>query len=75
MSGIPTAKEVITDDHRIRRHHRTLQYRGENTGLYVAAFDDGTTFFSRRQPRLYDASARPMALREVIPGSCVRPLP
>jgi hypothetical protein len=51
--------------------HRTLRYRGEDTGLYVAAFDDGTTFISRRQPRLYDASARPIASREVIPGTYV----
>jgi hypothetical protein len=51
--------------------HRTLRYRGEDTGLYVVAFTDGTTFVSRRQPRLYDASARPIASREVNPGAFV----
>ena len=51
--------------------HRTLQYRGEDTGLYFVAFTDGTTFFSRRQPRLYDAAAHPIAPREVIPETYV----
>ena len=51
--------------------HRTLHYRGEDTGLYVVAFDDCTTFFSRRQPPLYDAAARQMSPREVLPGSFV----
>jgi hypothetical protein len=51
--------------------HQTLRYRGEDTGLYAAAFDDGTTLVSRRQPRLYDALAQPIARREVIPGTRV----
>jgi len=51
--------------------HRTLAYRGEDTRLFVAAFEDGSVFISRRQPPLYDALARPMAPREIIPGSYV----
>lgn len=51
--------------------HRTLAYRGEATSLYVAAFDDGTMFFSRQQPPLYDAAAKRIASREVLPGSYV----
>jgi hypothetical protein len=39
--------------------HRTLRYRNEDTNLFVAAFDDGRMFFSRRQPSLYDRQARP----------------
>jgi len=49
--------------------HQTLRYRAEDTGLYVVAFTDGTTFVSRRQPRLYDASARQISPREVIRGA------
>ena len=51
--------------------HKHLRYRGEDTKLYVAAFDDGTMFFSRRQPALYDALAQLIAHREVPPGSYV----
>jgi hypothetical protein len=51
--------------------HRTLRYRDENTNLFVAAFDDGRMFFSRRQPPLYDRQARPIPAREVLPGSYV----
>jgi hypothetical protein len=51
--------------------HRTLTYRGEDTGLYVAAFDDGTLFFSRHQPPLYDAAAKRIEPREVLPGSYI----
>jgi hypothetical protein len=51
--------------------HNTLRYRGEDTGLFVVSFDDGTTFISRRQPRLYDASARPRAWREIFSGTKV----
>ena len=47
--------------------HRTMKYRGEDTRLYMVAFDDGTTFFSRQPPRLYDAAARQIPLREVVP--------
>jgi hypothetical protein len=50
---------------------RTLKYRGEDTGLFVLAFDDATTFVSRRQPKLYDAAARPIPPREVIPETYV----
>ena len=46
--------------------HRTLTYRGEDTGLYVAAFDDGTLFFSRHQPPLEDAAAKRIEPREVL---------
>jgi hypothetical protein len=49
--------------------HERLRYRGENTGLYVAAFEDGRMFFSHRQPPLYDQQARPIPVREVLPGS------
>jgi hypothetical protein len=48
-----------------------LRYRGEDTGLHVLAFDDGTTFVSRRRPPLYDAMAKLIAQREVPPGSYV----
>jgi hypothetical protein len=51
--------------------HKHLRYRGEDTKLYVAAFEDGTMFFSRRQPALYDALAQLIAHREVPPGSYV----
>jgi hypothetical protein len=51
--------------------HERLRYRGENTGLYVAAFEDGRMFFSHRQPPLYDRQARPIPTREVLPGSYV----
>ena len=51
--------------------HRTLRDRGEDTGLYVLAFTDGTMFFSRRQPKLYDAGARPVSSRELLPGTYV----
>lgn len=52
--------------------HRTLRYRGEDTGLYAAALEDGTTFFGRRQPALYDAEAAPISPCEVATGSRVR---
>ena len=51
--------------------HDHLRFRGEDTKLYVAAFDDGTMFFASQQPRLYDRLARPIAAREVLPGSYV----
>lgn len=51
--------------------HHTLKYRGEDTRLRVVALDDGTTFFCRRQPPLFDAMARPMSPCEVVPGSYV----
>jgi hypothetical protein len=51
--------------------HRTLRYRGEDTKLYVAAFDNGRMFFSRNQPPLYDRQARPIPPKEVLPGSYV----
>jgi hypothetical protein len=51
--------------------HERLRYRGDDTGLFVAAFDDGRMFFSRRQPPLYDRQARPIPAREVLPGSYV----
>jgi hypothetical protein len=51
--------------------HRTLRYRGEDTKLYCAAFEDGTMFFSRQQPPLFDAAALRIAMREVVPGSYV----
>jgi hypothetical protein len=51
--------------------HERLHYRGEDTHLHVVAFDDGQMFFSRHRPPLYDAMARPIAPREVVPGSYV----
>jgi hypothetical protein len=51
--------------------HQRLRYRGQDTGLHVLSFNDGTTFFSRRQPALYDATAKLLAQREVPPGSFV----
>jgi len=42
--------------------HERLRYRDEDTGLHVLSFIDGTTFFSRRQPKLYDAGARAEAV-------------
>ena len=51
--------------------HRRLRYRGEEISLYGLAFDDGTMFLSKRQPKLYDAKAKPIAAREVLPGSYV----
>ena len=50
---------------------RRLRYRGEDTGLYVAALTDGTMFLSRRPPRLYNSAAQPIPLCEVIPNSYV----
>ena len=52
--------------------HRTLRYRDEDTKLFVAAFDDGTMFFSDSQPPLYDRRAQPIPMREVLPGSYVK---
>jgi hypothetical protein len=52
--------------------HRTLRYRGEDTNLHVIAFEDRTMFFSREQPKFYDAGANPVAPREVPPGSYVK---
>jgi hypothetical protein len=51
--------------------HQRLRWRGEDTSLYGLAFDDGSTFFSKRQPRFYDAMAKPMTPREVLPGTYV----
>jgi hypothetical protein len=52
--------------------HRTLSYRNDDTGLYAAAFIDGTMFFSRQRPSLYDRQARPIPVREVLPDSVVK---
>jgi hypothetical protein len=51
--------------------HRTLRYGGESTDLYVVTFIDGTTFLSWRKPTFYDAAARRIAPREVVPGTNV----
>ncbi len=51
--------------------HRTLRYRDEDTKLFVAAFEDRTMFFSDRQPPIYDRHARPIPVREILPGSYV----
>jgi len=51
--------------------HQRLRYRGEDTNLYVAAFEDGRTFFSRLPPSIFDRQAKPMSSREVVPGSIV----
>lgn len=49
--------------------HDRLFYRGEDTKLYVVAFDDGTMFFATKRPQLYDRQAKPIASQEVLPGS------
>ena len=51
--------------------HRTLRYRGEDTGLHVLAFEDRTMFFSKQQPKLYDATAKLIPPREIRRGSYV----
>jgi hypothetical protein len=51
--------------------HQTLRYKGEDTGLHVLAFDDRRMFFSKQPPKFYDAVAKPIAPREVPPGSYV----
>ena len=51
--------------------HRTIRYKGEDTGLHLVAFEDRTMFFSKQQPKLYDAMAKPIVPREVPPGSYV----
>lgn len=51
--------------------HRTLRYRNENTKLYVATLEDGSRFFARHPPDLYDRQACPTPMREVLPGSYV----
>jgi hypothetical protein len=51
--------------------HRTLRYRDDDTGLHVLAFEDHTMFFSKQQPKFYDAMAKPVAPKEVLPGSYV----
>lgn len=51
--------------------HQRLRYRGEDTKFYVAAFKDGTMFFSTQQPKLYDRKANPIPPQEVPPGSYV----
>jgi len=52
--------------------HVRLRYRGEETRQYALAFDDRTMFFSARQPKLYDRMAKPIAPREVPPGTYVK---
>lgn len=52
--------------------HQRLLYRGEDTGLYAVALENGKTFFSRRQPALYDRQANLISTREVPPGSYVK---
>ena len=51
--------------------HRTLSYRGEDTGLFVIAGQDGSEFFSRKKPALFDSMAKPVAAREILPGSII----
>jgi hypothetical protein len=51
--------------------HKRLRYRRDETGLYVAAFDDERMFFATRRPDLYDRQARLIEPREVRPGSYV----
>jgi hypothetical protein len=51
--------------------HERLRYRGEDTGLHLLAFTDGQVFISRDRPRLYDAAARAIPSREVLPGTYV----
>jgi hypothetical protein len=51
--------------------HQTLRYKGEDTRLHVLAFTDRTMFFASQRPKLYDAMAKPIAPKEVPPGSYV----
>jgi hypothetical protein len=51
--------------------HQRLRYRDEDTGLYAVVLDDGTMFFSHSPPPLYDARAKRIPVREVLPGSYV----
>jgi len=51
--------------------HMRLRYRGEETRQFALAFEDRTMFFSPHKPPLYDAAAKRIASREVLPGSYV----
>lgn len=59
------------DDRSVRRFASAASIQGEDTKLYVAAFQDGTMFVSDRQPQLYDRRAKPIPPMEVLPGSYV----
>jgi hypothetical protein len=52
--------------------HQRLLFHGEQWLFYVLALNDGQVFLARRQPPLYDRSARRIATREIPPGSTVR---
>jgi hypothetical protein len=71
MATIPSGSAVCRIKVAFAALHRTLAYRGEDTGLYVVAAEDGTMFFSRRQPPLYDSMARSMPMHEVLPKSVI----
>jgi hypothetical protein len=51
--------------------HQRLRWRGEDTSLYGIAFVDGTMFFARRQPPVFDARAKKIGAGEILPGSTV----
>ena len=54
--------------------HQRLRYRGEDTGFYVVALDDGTVFINGQPPLLFDRKARGITLRqlqEMLPGTRV----
>ena len=52
--------------------HRRLTYRAELWPFHVLAFDTGEVFLARRQPSLYDRSAKRVPAAEIAPGSVVR---
>jgi len=54
--------------------HQRLRYRGEDTGLYVVALDDGTVFVNSRPPVLFDRDVFKIPMRELeelLPGTRV----
>ncbi len=52
--------------------HRHLLFRGEDTGLHVLALDDGTMFFNRVSPRLFDRDGKRIMMQEFLAGDYVR---
>lgn len=51
--------------------HCRLRWKGEDTGFYGVGFDDGKIFLSNRQPSVFDARAKKIGAREILPGSTV----
>jgi hypothetical protein len=53
--------------------HRKLRWRGESTGYFVLAFQDGAVFLSRHTVSLVDAYSKPVRRAvEIPPGSEAR---